>query len=117
MTGPANGQFTWDTNPSVRPVPAYEADGVHAGPRGFYQESYTLTCTAADGTLLGSTKVLVDKGDVANITPCISGGVGGSVPADALAHAGHSGHVRRVHAGHRQGLHGDHDRQRDLDRG
>ncbi len=79
--GPGLGQFKWDVNPSVRPVPAYEADGVHAGPRGFYQESYTLTCTAADGTLLGTTKVLVDKGDVANVTPCITGGVGGSVPA------------------------------------
>jgi hypothetical protein len=62
-------------------VPAYEADGVHAGPRGFYAESWTLTCTAADGTLLGTTKVLVDKGDVANLSPCTSGGVGGSVPA------------------------------------
>ena len=62
-------------------MPAYEADGVHAGPRGFYAESYTLTCTAADGTLLGTTKVLVDKGDVANITPCTTGGVGGTVPA------------------------------------
>jgi hypothetical protein len=81
ITVPASGQFTWDTNPSVRPVPAYEADGVHAGPRGFYQESYTLTCTAADGTLLGTTKVLVDKGDVANVTPCITASVGGSVPA------------------------------------
>jgi carboxypeptidase T len=81
LTVPASGTFKWDVNPSVRPVPAYEADGVHAGPRGFYQESYTLTCTAADGTLLGSTKVLVDKGDVANITPCTTGGVGGTVPA------------------------------------
>jgi hypothetical protein len=77
----SNGQFKWDVNPSVRPVPAYEADGVHAGPRGFYAESWTLTCTAADGTLLGTTKVLVDKGDVANISPCRNGGVGGSVPA------------------------------------
>ena len=80
-TVPASGTFKWDVNPSVRPVPAYEADGVHAGPRGFYQESYTLTCTAADGTLLGTTKVLVDKGDVANITPCTTAGVGGSVAA------------------------------------
>jgi hypothetical protein len=77
----ASGAFKWDVNPSVRPVPAYEADGVHPGPRGFYAESYTLTCTAADGTLLGTTKVLVDKGDVANVSPCISGGVGGTVPA------------------------------------
>ncbi len=78
---PASGAFKWDVNPSVRPVPAYEADGVHAGPRGFYAESYTLTCTAADGTLLGTTKVMVDKGDVANISPCTSGGAGGTVPA------------------------------------
>jgi hypothetical protein len=81
LTVPASGTFKWDVNPSVRPVPAYEADGVHAGPRGFYQESYTLTCTAADGTLLGSTTVLVDKGDVASITPCINASVGGSVAA------------------------------------
>jgi hypothetical protein len=81
LTVPASGTFKWDVNPSVRPVPAYEADGVHAGPRGFYQESYTLTCTAADGTLLGSTQVLVDKGDVASVTPCTTAGVGGSVPA------------------------------------
>ena len=78
---PASGAFKWDVNPSVRPVPAYEADGVHAGPRGFYAESWTLTCTAADGTVLGTTKVMVDKGDVANISPCTGGGVGGSVPA------------------------------------
>ena len=81
LTVPASGTFKWDVNPSVRPVPAYEADGVHAGPRGFYAESYTLTCTAPDGTLLATTKVLVDKGDVANVTPCISAGVGGSVAA------------------------------------
>jgi hypothetical protein len=81
LTVPASGTFEWDVNPSVRPVPAYEADGVHTGPRGFFQESYTLTCTAPDGTLLATTKVLVDKGGVANITPCQSVGVGGSVPA------------------------------------
>jgi hypothetical protein len=78
---PATGAFKWDVNPSVRPVPAYEADGVHPGPRGFYAESYTLTCTAPDGTLLGTTKVMVDKGDVANVSPCTSGSAGGSVPA------------------------------------
>jgi hypothetical protein len=81
LTVPANGQFAWDVNPSVRPVPAFEADGEHAGPRGFFQESYTITCTAADGTLLSSSKVLVDKGDVANISLCTPAGVGGSVGA------------------------------------
>jgi hypothetical protein len=77
----AGGQFTWDVNPSVRPVPAFEADGEHAGPRGFLQERYTITCTAADGTLLSTSKVLVDKGDVANLSLCTPAGVGGSVPA------------------------------------
>ena len=81
MTVPANGKFTWDTNPSVRPQSAYYADGEHTGPNGFVNESYTLTCTAANGTLLGTTKVLVDKGDVANVTPCTTGDVGGTVPA------------------------------------
>jgi hypothetical protein len=81
MTVPASGKFTWDTNPSVRPQSAYYADGEHTGPNGFVYESYTLTCTAANGTLLGTTKVLVDKGDVANITPCTTGDVGGTVPA------------------------------------
>ena len=81
MTVPANGKFTWDTNPSVRPQSAYYADGEHTGPNGFVNESYTLTCTAANGTVLGTTKVLVDKGDVANITPCTTGDVGGTVPA------------------------------------
>ncbi|MDA0164091.1 M14 family zinc carboxypeptidase [Solirubrobacter ginsenosidimutans] len=81
MTVPASGKFTWDTNPSVRPQSAYYADGEHTGPNGFVNESYTLTCTAANGTLLGTTKVLVDKGDVANVTPCTTGDVGGSVAA------------------------------------
>ena len=76
---PARSSGT-STRPCV-PVPAYEADGVHAGPRGFYAESYTLTCTAADGTLLGTTKVLVDKGDVANITPCTTAASAARSPA------------------------------------
>ena len=98
------------------PSPAYEADGVHAGPRGFYAESYTLTCTAADGTVLGTTKVLVDKGDVANITPCTTGGVGGTVPATLSLTLGAPATLRRVHARHRQGLHRVDDGQRDLHR-
>jgi Zinc carboxypeptidase len=78
---PASGRFTWDVNPSVRPTPAFEADGEHGGPRGFLQESWTITCTAADGTVLGTSKVLVDKGDVATVSPCTPGSVGGTVPA------------------------------------
>ena len=37
-------------------------------------------------------------------------------PGDAGADARHAGGVRRVHAGRREGLHGGHDGQRDLDR-
>ncbi len=81
MVVPATGTFTWDVNPSVRAVPPFEADGEHAGPRGYLRESYTITCTAADGTLLSTSHVLVDRGDVANISLCTQGGVGGSVPA------------------------------------
>src|SRR4051794_15269679 len=81
MTVPADGKFRWDTNPSVRPQSAYYADGEHMGPNGFVKESYTITCTAADGTLLSTSKVLVDKGDVANISLCTQAGVGGSVAA------------------------------------
>ena len=115
MTVPASGKFTWDPNPSVRPQSAYYADGEHTGPNGFVYESYTLTCTAADGTVLGTTKVLVDKGDVANVTPCTSGGAGGTVPATlalTLGRRPRSAPSRR----HRQGLHGDHVGQRDLHR-
>ena len=62
MTVPASGKFTWDVNPSVRPRPAYRRRRRHAGPNGFLQESWTITCTAADGTLLETNQVTVDKG-------------------------------------------------------
>src|SRR3954447_2988043 len=81
MTVPANGKFAWDVNPSVRPQSAFYADGEHTGPNGFVYESYTITCTATDGTVLSTSKVLVDKGDVANISLCTQGGAGGTVPA------------------------------------
>ena len=46
-----------------------------------------------------------------------SGGVGGTVPPTLSLTLGHSGRVRRVHAGRRAGLLRDHDRDRDLDGG
>ena len=42
--------------------------------------------------------------------------VGGTVPATLVAVAGRAGELRRVHAGHREDVHGLDDRQRDLDR-
>ena len=81
MVVPANGQFTWDVNPSIRPTPAFEADGEHAGPRGYITESWSITCTAPNGTLLETNRVTVDKGQTANISLCTQGGAGGMVPA------------------------------------
>ena len=45
------------------------------------------------------------------------GGPSGTVPGDAVAVARHAGHVRRVHAGRRADVHGEHDGQRHLHRG
>ena len=42
--------------------------------------------------------------------------VGGTVPATLSLTPGRSGELRRVHARHRQGVHGEHHRQRDLHR-
>src|SRR4051812_6410052 len=81
MTVPASGQFTWDVNPSIRPQSAFYADGEHAGPNGFVNGSYTVTCTAPDGTLLETNHITVDKGQTANLSLCTQGNVGGSVPA------------------------------------
>ena len=117
MTVPANGKFTWDVNPSVRPQSAYYADGEHTGPNGFVNESWTITCTAADGTVLSTSKVLVDKGDVANISLCTPAERRRLRPGHPRPDAGHAGLVRRVHAGRREGLHGGAVGQRDLHRG
>jgi hypothetical protein len=78
---PADGSFRWDVNPSVRPVPPYRAEGMVPGPNGYLREAWTLTCTASDGTLLGTTSVIVDTGDEAVVSPCTPGSVGGTVPA------------------------------------
>src|SRR4051794_5439939 len=81
MTVPAGGKFTWDVNPSIRPQSAYYADGEHTGPNGFVNESYTVTCTAPDGTVLETNHITVDKGQTVNMSLCTQNGVGGSVPA------------------------------------
>ena len=81
MTVPASGKFTWDVNPSLRPQSAYYADGEHTGPNGFVNESYTITCTAPDGTLLETNHITVDKGQTAVASLCTQGGAGGTVPA------------------------------------
>jgi hypothetical protein len=57
-----SGAFSWETNPSRRPVPAYREDGIHTGPSGFYDEPWTLTCAKSDGTVLQTSEVFVDLG-------------------------------------------------------
>ena len=59
----ANGKFSWSVNPSVRPVPPYQADGVHGDHPGFIRESWTLTCARRDGTVLQTVSVRVDLGE------------------------------------------------------
>ncbi len=86
---PASGRFRWDVNPSVRATPAFRAGGEVAGPNGFEDESWTVTCTAPDGTLLDTEHVTVDRGQVDTVSLCTQGGVGGTVPATlALALTG-----------------------------
>ena len=106
MVVPANGQFTWDVNPSIRPTPAFEADGEHAGPHGFLQESWTITCTAANGTLLETNKVTVDKGQTVNMSLCTHGHGRRHRAGDAVADARPAGRLRAVHPGRRARLHG-----------
>jgi hypothetical protein len=72
LSVPANGQFEWHVNPSVRPS-QYSDQGV--------DEAYTLTCTAADGTVLETTTVKILRGQQAVRSLCTQGGVGGTVPA------------------------------------
>jgi hypothetical protein len=70
MVVPASGRLSWDVNPSARATPAFRADGEVAGPNGFLNESWTVTCTAPDGTLLDTEHVAVDRGQVATVSPC-----------------------------------------------
>jgi predicted deacylase len=65
--GDHSGRFTWDVNPSLRPVPPYQADGVHTQHPGFVPESWTLTCARPDGTVLQTVNVRVDRGKQAQV--------------------------------------------------
>jgi Zinc carboxypeptidase len=66
-----NGHFTAAVNPSVRPTPAFRADGEHPGPNGFLPESWTLTCqTPHSGT--HELTITIDKGQQVNLASCPS---------------------------------------------
>jgi carboxypeptidase T len=72
LTVPSTGKFEWHVNPSLRPSQYTDQ---------FIDESWLLTCSAPDGTVLESTTVKIARGQVANRSLCTQGGVGGSVPA------------------------------------
>ncbi|TDD68643.1 hypothetical protein E1262_15460 [Jiangella aurantiaca] len=58
-----NGKFEWAVNPSYRPIPAYQEDGIHGFQTGFYEEPWILTCERPDGTVLQTVPVNVDLGE------------------------------------------------------
>src|SRR3954452_8772218 len=72
MNVPASGKFEWHVNPSLRPSQYTDQ---------FVDESYTLTCSAPDGTVLETTTVKVARGQLVNRSLCKQGGVGGTVPS------------------------------------
>jgi hypothetical protein len=72
LTVPASGKFEWHVNPSLRPS---QYGSVHIN------EAWTITCTGADGTVLETKDVTIARGQVADLSLCTQGTVGGSVPA------------------------------------
>lgn len=58
----SSGRFAWAVNPSYRPVPPYQAEGVRPDQTGFYREPWILTCERPDGTVLQRTPVNVNLG-------------------------------------------------------
>ncbi|MBB5787759.1 M14 family zinc carboxypeptidase [Jiangella mangrovi] len=62
-----NGKFEWAVNPSYRPIPAYQEDGVHGFQTGFYEEPWILTCELPDGTVLQTVPVNVNLGETATV--------------------------------------------------
>ena len=105
-SGPGLGHVQVGRQPVRAPVPAYEADGVHAGPRGFYAGELHAhlhrrrrhRCSARPRSW--STRATSPTSRRAR-----TGGVGGSVPATLALTLGAPAPLRRVHARARQGLH------------
>ncbi|RIQ21879.1 hypothetical protein DY240_14540 [Jiangella rhizosphaerae] len=62
-----NGKFEWAVNPSYRPIPAYQEDGIHGFQTGFYEEPWILTCERPDGTVLQTVPVNVDLGETVTV--------------------------------------------------
>ncbi|UYM07235.1 M14 family zinc carboxypeptidase [Solicola gregarius] len=56
-----NGKFKIAVNPSYRPVPPYQEDGLHGNQKGFLTEPWVLTCESRTGR--STTRVNVDLGE------------------------------------------------------
>ena len=83
MTVPANGSYEWHINPSRRPM--------FADPG----ESWTMTCEAADGTVLASTTVDVARGQaVTRDLSCPAVAAAGRPRAPARGPARRAGAIR-----------------------
>lgn len=67
-----SGRFHWSVNPSDRPIPPYQKDGVHGNRTGFYTEPWVLTCERPDGKVLQRVRVDVGLGEKAKVDlePC-----------------------------------------------
>ena len=89
LTVPPDGKFEWHVNPSVRPS-QYSDQGV--------DEAYTLTCTAADGTVLRDDDGQAPARPAGRPLALHAGRRRRHGPGDAVADAGHAGDVRCVHA-------------------
>jgi hypothetical protein len=63
----SDGRFAWSVNPSLRPVPPYQSDGVHGDHPGFLEESWTLSCARPGGEVLQTVSVRVDLGERADV--------------------------------------------------
>ena len=101
----------------VLPVHGHD-DAERRSPRG-----PAWSRSTAAGPRPTSTSPSTTSGSRARVSRCracrrrVEGTVGGSRAGDAVARARRSGVLRRVHAGRRAHLRGEHDRDRDLERG
>jgi hypothetical protein len=62
MTVPSSGAFTWNITQSTRPFVGFKYDNGQRVSTG-KTEAWTLTCKSADGTVLGTRSVTIDRGE------------------------------------------------------
>jgi hypothetical protein len=99
---PRSGRFTWHVGPSTRPWTVRDGGS----------ESWTLTCTDADGQLLATHPVAVGRGQTATVDPCEPASVpdvtppGTGSPGDPPSEEPRRVRLAAAHARVGRGLHG-----------